>query len=217
MMTFENPNDQEILDAIAFVGDALAPFFLKDPQTGSAASAFDAFSSLELDGASSEWPFGDDDLVASGLESMIAGLSDGITDSIVWEHRRLFVGPGHKAAPPWGSVYTDHDGVIFGESALELREWMRANGIQRHTSESEPDDHIGLMLGLMAWLAQNRPSLLDEYLRLHLLTWSSHYLAKLENEARHPFYKGLAVLTRTSLEGITAVRGVEVVYPRFYR
>ena len=36
----------------------------------------------------------------------------------MWEYRRLFVGPGHLPAPPWGSVYTDRECVIFGEATL---------------------------------------------------------------------------------------------------
>ena len=33
----------EMLDAIAFVGDALAPFFLEDPKTGGAQASFSGF------------------------------------------------------------------------------------------------------------------------------------------------------------------------------
>ncbi len=32
-------------------------------------------------------------------------------------------------APPWGSVWLDKENVLFGDSTLALREWMRANGI----------------------------------------------------------------------------------------
>ena len=36
----------EMLDAIAFVGDTLAPFFLEDPKTGGAQASFSAFASV---------------------------------------------------------------------------------------------------------------------------------------------------------------------------
>ena len=67
------------------------------------------------------------------------------------EYRRLFVGPAPKPAPPWGSVYTDRECVVFGESTLALRAWMRAQGIARLVDDKTPEDHIGLMLVLMAW------------------------------------------------------------------
>lgn len=98
-------------------------------------------------------------------------------------YQQLFVGPQHLVAPPWGSVYTDRDCVVFGASTLELRTWMRSNGISMNTGESEPEDHLGLLLQQMAFLAENKPRLLDEFLRLHVLTWSHHYLEELVKAA----------------------------------
>ncbi|WP_270298211.1 molecular chaperone TorD family protein, partial [Eggerthella sinensis] len=122
-----------------------------------------------------------------------------------------------KPAPPWGSVYTDRECVVFGATTLELRAWMRAHGVQRASDERTPEDHIGLMLGLMAYLARTQPGDLDGFLRLHLLPWSSHLLSALEEAAEHPFYEGLALLANSSLEGIRQVRDLDVVQPRFYR
>ena len=135
----------------------------------------------------------------------------------MWEYRRLFVGPGHLPAPPWGSVYTDHECVIFGEATLALRAWMRACGIERTTDERTPEDHIGLMLALLSFLAVERPELVDDFLRDHLLTWAPHYLDTLEEAATHSFYEGLARLTRATLAGIQRERGLVVDVPRFYR
>ena len=93
----------EMLDAIAFVGDTLAPFFLEDPKTGGAQASFSAFAAL------------------------------------------------------------------------------------------------------------------DDYLCNHLLTWAPHYLEELASAARHPFYRGLAELTRSTLLGIQDFRGLSVKLPRFYK
>ena len=62
-----------------------------------------------------------------------------------------------------------------------------------------------------------RPELVDDYLRDHLLTWAPHYLEVLEGATTHPFYRGLAQLTRASLEGLGAARELSVTLPRFYR
>lgn len=140
-----------------------------------------------------------------------------IDDDLIWEYRRLFVGPGHLVAPPWGSVYTDRDCVIFGESTLDLRRWMRENRIKVAEDKGEPEDHIGTMLSLMAWVAEHKGDLLPAYLREHLLTWAPHYLGILECEAVHPFYRGLAQLTRESLEGLKAKLDLDVKEPRFYK
>ena len=212
-------NDSDIMmDGIAFVGETLAPFYLQDPRTGDASPAFQAMASLDAAAAADEWPFGEHEAVREALDLMVGGLAGGVdADDLVWEYRRLFVGPAVKPAPPWGSVYTDRECVVFGASTLELRRWMREQGIERTTDDRTPEDHIGLMLALMAWIARNRPEALVEYLRSHLLTWSSHFLEELADAAEHPFYQGLARLTETSLEGIRDEFGIEVVYPRFYR
>ncbi|OUO89787.1 DMSO reductase maturation protein DsmD [Gordonibacter sp. An230] len=215
---FQTDESRAVLEAVAFAGDALAPFFLQDPLTGDAEASFGAIAALDPAAAAAEWPFVAEDEARADLGLMVAGLADGReADGLVWEYRRLFVGPAPKPAPPWGSVYTDRECVVFGASTLELRRWMREHGVKRLGGEGEPEDHIGLMLALMAHLARNQPADLDEYLQKHLLTWSSHFLDQLAEAARQPFYEGLARLAKATLEGIQNVRGLEVSYPRFYR
>ena len=203
--------------AVAFAGASLAPFFLNDPRTGDAADAFAAMAELDVAAAAAEWLFVDEATAADALALMREGLAAGAdNENLVWEYRRLFVGPGHLPAPPWGSVYTDRECVVFGEATLALRAWMRRVGVARTTDERTPEDHIGLMLALLSYLAEERPDLVDEYLRDHLLTWALHYLEALEAAADHPFYQGLAALTRSTLLGLQAARGLEVTLPHFY-
>ena len=215
----ENMQDgSDVLEGIAFVGETLGPFFLQDPKTGEAGAAFQALAALDVDAAAAEWPFAGEAEARACLALMKEGLAHGIEDDdLVWEYRRLFVGPAPKPAPPWGSVYTDRECVVFGESTLALRAWMRAQGIARLVDDKTPEDHIGLMLVLMAWIARNQPADLDDYLRLHLLPWSSHFLDELAEAAEQPFYEGLARLAKASLEGIQSERALDVAYPRFYR
>ncbi len=205
------------MDGITFIGNTLGPFFYHDPKDETVRPSFMAFSDLNPNDASQEWPYVSSEEASDALDMMVKGMKNGIDDDLVWEYRRLFVGPAAKAAPPWGSVYTDKECVVFGESTLELRQWMRRVGIERLNNDNEPEDHIGLMLMLMSWISVNRPDLIDDYLKDHLLTWSSHFLEEMEAEAKHPFYAGLARITRLSLEGIQEDRGIEVKYPRYYR
>lgn len=213
--------NDETRAAIVLIGSTLGPFFAHDPEQDAAhiEAGLQAIAELDVEAAAEEWPFVETDEARDALAKMQQGLEDGLTaDDLVWEYRRLFVGPAPKPAPPWGSVYTDKDMVVFGASTMELRDWMRRQGITVAKGESdEPEDHIATMLGLLAWLAEERPDLVEEYLRDHLLTWSSHYLEQLETAAEHPFYEGLAQLTRASLEGLQNQLSLEVTYPRFYR
>ena len=213
--------EPEVLQGIAFVGRSLGPFFRYDParELDIIGPSYDAIAQANAQAAAAEWPFVDDKVAFRALCLMQEGLEDDLDeDAIVWEYRRLFVGPAHKAAAPWGSVYTDKDGVMFGASWVELRNWMRTNGLAVSEERSrEPEDHIGLMLELMAWLAEERPELVADFLRLHLLTWAGHFLALMEDVAQHPFFEALAILTAASLAGIQETLGLQVETPRFYR
>lgn len=219
--------DAATLEGVAFLGNTLAPFSLQDPRTGDVGAEFAAVAALDAQAAGAEWPFVGEAQAVSCLSMMVEGLASSraageggafaADDDLTWEYRRLFIGPGAKPAPPWGSVYTDRECVVFGATTLELRVWMREHGVARTADEKTPEDHIGLMLALMAWLAQNQPADLGEFLSLHLLTWAGHFLGELADAAEHPFYKGLACLTKASLDGVRETLGLNVVEPRFYR
>lgn len=213
--------DAQVREQVSFAGGMLGPLFLNDPKTDADAveTLIRAFAALDVSAAAAEWPFVGE-AAARALGEMRDGAHAAIEedmDALMWEYRRLFVGPGRKPAPPWGSVYTDRECVVFGESTLALRAWMRAHGIERLGGTADPEDHIGYLLLLMAWVAEHRPELLGEFLRDHVLTWSSHFLEQLEEAAEHAFYRGLASLARMTLEGIGETLALEVVHPRFYR
>lgn len=217
----------DTLNALSFIGQTLSPFFLEDPRTGSASDLFEALSTLDAEEAAQEWPLADSVQARTALQLMVEGLAssqsaeaDGhfrADDELTFEYRRLFVGPSPMPAPPWGSVYTDRDQVIFGETTLRLRSWMRSHSVSRLANDRMPDDHIGLMLSLAASLATERPDLVSEFLESYLLPWAPHYLQKLRESAEHPFYQGLALLTELSLDGAQANLSLTVTIPRFYR
>lgn len=203
--THESPD----MRAIALVGETLAPLFLSEPAADGARGVALALAGLDPSQAGAQWPFVDDEQAAGALAQVTSGLAAGPDDKgLAREYRRLFVGPAALPAPPWGSVYTDREHVLFGATTLELRLWMRVNGVARTSDERTPEDHIGLLLALMAYLARERPELVDEFLRVHVLTWAPDYLGRLEGVAAHDLYRGLARLARLSLEGIAERRGI---------
>lgn len=213
--------DDQLLESIAYLGESLGPLFLYDPAEGEVAPLYSALREISPEYAADSWPFAEQASVQSAFELMHRSLdgsdSNPVPESIIWEYRRLFAGPGTKAAPPWGSVYTDRECVVFGETTLALRQWMRRNGISRPGDGTEPEDHIGLMLLLMSWISRNRPDLLEEYLTDHLLSWAPHFLQEMLDISSDPFFEGLALLTLSSLAGVQDSLDLEVSEPRFYR
>ncbi|WP_205437933.1 Tat proofreading chaperone DmsD [Edwardsiella tarda] len=141
------------------------------------------------------WPYG----TPAQREHCAALLAAPADEPLAEAYQRLFIGPHALAAPPWGSVYLDRESVLFGDSTLALRHWMRAQGIDWQTDSREPEDHIGLLLLLVAWLAEEQPHWLAPLLQQHLLPWSGRYLTLLEQAAEHPFYQGIAALSALTL------------------
>ena len=205
---------------VVLVSNILSPLFLLNPKDAAFEPVLQGFAENDANALAAEWPYGEASAVQSSIALLVqesqAALKD--PEALARAYRRLFVGPNHLIAPPWGSVYTDHDCVKFGESCLALREWMRANGIASMGDGSEPDDFIGTMLAMLGWLAGNKPQLVEEFLREHLLTWSLHYLEKLEDAAQteHGFYVAAAQLARTTLQDMQEGFAIAVDYPRYY-
>ena len=150
-------------------------------------------------------------------EKLTALIKQGLKQDLTEQYQNLFIGPNELQAPPWGSVYLDPECVIFGHSLLALRDFLKRHQIAFQSQQDEPEDHIGLMLMLAAYLAENRPNLLAEFLSQHLLTWAPHFLSQLANVENHPFYQGLAQLTLITLDDWKLKLNLSVPGVRFYR
>lgn len=66
---------------------------------------------------------------------------------------RLFVGPAALEAPPFSSVYLDGQGLVMGQTTMDVREMYASIGLESPWKNSLPDDHISLELD--AVLAMN--------------------------------------------------------------
>lgn len=199
------------LEALAFCGQIMGALFLTNPKAPEFAPLRDRLRNVDLE---NEWPFGHSECLRQAQRGLGAAVP---IEDIGRAYQRLFIGPYHFEAPAWGSVYLDKDQVLFGTSLLELRDWMRLNGITVNKEANEPEDHVGRMLVLLGWLAQEKPNLIPEYLSGHLLPWVMRYLDLLEEHAANSFYEGLAVLTRTTLVDIAAIFEVVPMSKKLYR
>lgn len=151
---------------------------------------------------------------ATILQAIQQGLT---TEALDTTYQELFIGPAALSVPPWGSVYLDPESVLFGDSLLKLREFLRQHRVEFVTTQNEPEDHIGLMLLLSAYLAENRPELLVIFLSEHVFTWSTRYLQLLANQQTSVFYRGLALLTQATLNQWQQQLDIQVNSVRLYR
>ncbi len=63
------------------------------------------------------------------------------------EYTRLFVGPPSPAAPPWETMYRGKDVTVgFGQPTFEMRELLRAAGLEVRNANNQYEDHMGIEL-----------------------------------------------------------------------
>jgi TorA maturation chaperone TorD len=154
------------------------------------------------------------------------GIDDHAFEDLQRDYTRLFIGPGKVIVPPWESVYFDDDRLVFQEETLEVREWYRRFGLEAEHLHREPDDHIGLELAFLVYLAQLGTAKLEdggqqanfeqilqsqkEFLSEHLLRWAPAFCEQVCDEANTLFYRGAALLTCGALTELARLFQIEL-------
>ena len=124
---------------------------------------------------------------------------------------RAFVGVGHPLAPPWQSVYTSKEHLMFDISTLEVRRRYRVFGFEPQKLNNEPDDHIGLMMSFLSLMAQKeldasgeerervregQREFIERFIAPSVNDWVRDVVEKVPND----FYAGVALLAKGSVE-----------------
>ncbi|MDI3426392.1 MULTISPECIES: Tat proofreading chaperone DmsD [Enterobacter] len=179
-------------DAFAFSARVLGALFYFAPNSEQIAPLVEAIAAGDWYQA---WPLDQETLLP-----IADAFNTPADESLPEAWQRLFVGPYALPAPPWGSVWLDRESVLFGDSTLALRQWMRDNNIHFEMQQNEPEDHFGTLLLLAAWLVENgREAERDQLLAWHLLPWSTRFLSEFVESAGHPFYIALGRLAQLTL------------------
>ncbi len=154
------------------------------------------------------------ELLHDWAQAHAGGLGEESLKDLKADYTRLFVGAGKVLAPPWESVYFNEDRMIFQEQTLDVRNWYLRFGLELENIHKEPDDHIGLELTFIAYLAELGAKALEseddekverlndakrQFLSRHLLLWGSTWCALVVKHAKTEFYRGLGTLTMGAL------------------
>ncbi|QIM42715.1 Tat proofreading chaperone DmsD [Leclercia adecarboxylata] len=197
-------------EGFAFTARVLGALFYFGPDSKQAAPLVAALTGGDWQ---QDWPLPSGQL-APVAEILRQPSDEALPDA--WQ--RLFIGPWALPAPPWGSVWLDRESVLFGDSTLALRQWMRDNGIAFEMAQNEPEDHFGTLLLLAAWLAETgRDAERDQLLAWHLLPWSTRFLTLFVENAGHPFYRALGQLAQLTLAEWQSTLLIPVAEKPLYR
>jgi TorA maturation chaperone TorD len=128
-------------------------------------------------------------------------------DELTVEYARLFVGPLVLQAPPYGSVYLEHDKQVMGASTLAVMQFYRAAGLSMDAEFTEMPDHIAVELEFVSYLLQraaaedNQADIMqwldqaDSFRGRFLGPWYRRFCAAIRSNSDHPFYQALADTT----------------------
>ena len=122
--------------------------------------------------------------------------------SVSKEFFDLFIGLGRGDLLPYASYYMT--GFLHERPLARVREDLDGLGIERAGISREPEDHIAILLEVMAGLAQGEfEADFAEQARLfdrHLKPWASRMFADLEMSASAKFYRAVGRVGRVFME-----------------
>lgn len=185
-------------ESVANAAVLLGSVFYQDPSSEKGQAVLGWFASPE---AADAWEFGQPQ-AGQGIALMQSALTENQAQANHEEFNRLFVGPYRLPAPAWASVYTDPEGVIFGNATLGVRQWMRDNQVKMTLPNNEPEDHFGLMLMMLSWATTHDVSeeAICVFLQEHLLSWAPYFLKLFAASTQNPLYQGAAQLALATLQ-----------------
>jgi len=118
------------------------------------------------------------------------------------EFFNLFVGLGRGELLPYASYY--QTGFLHERPLARVREDLGVLGIERAGTSREPEDHIAILLEVMAGLARNdfEAEFVEQarFFERHLKPWAARMFADLEMSPSARFYRAVGRAGRVFME-----------------
>ena len=123
-------------------------------------------------------------------------------ETVKQEYFDLFAGLGGGGVLPYASYYLTSS--LYGRPLARLRETLQSLGIEKAEGHSEPEDHAGILCGMMANLAGDHvmaPAGADHALFAeHLTPWIGHFFSDLERAESADFYARVGAVGRIFMD-----------------
>lgn len=131
-------------------------------------------------------------------------------ENLLLDYTRLFLGPTHIIAKPYGSVWLEGQGSLMGESTIAVLELYKEGGFEMDEGFRELPDHIAAELEFLYLLIyraneadrngdpealEAKLALRRRFLDAHLGRWIGPFTAAVKAGAQSVFYRQLAELS----------------------
>jgi TorA maturation chaperone TorD len=142
------------------------------------------------------------------IEQAISGAKEGEQLAMAREYTRLFINAfPHVIAPPYGSIYLEEDGLVYGNSTSEVLRIYHESGFKLKEDLKDLPDHIthelefmGILAGGESQALGNEKIKLEEiqmnFLSRFILPWVPTFCQKVAEHSCYPFYHYLGNLTK---------------------
>lgn len=123
------------------------------------------------------------------------------------EFARLFVGPFHVVAPPYGSYYLE-EGKLMGESTVQVSKFYDSAGLAINDSFKDLPDHVVAELEFLIFLIFNEIKFLEnseienynvisnlkiDFFNRFFITWIYKFTSVIIDNTELEFYKNVGV------------------------
>ena len=130
--------------------------------------------------------------------------------ALLLDYTRLFLGPNHIIAKPYGSVWLEGGNTVMGESTMAVLKIYEEGGFDMSEDFREVPDHIAVELEFLYLLIyreneaqrngqpgalQEKAELRKRFLDNHLGRWVGPFTAAVKEGAQSSYYRQLAELT----------------------
>ncbi len=155
---------------------------------------------------------GDLDKFVLPFQDSLSGDEKEVSLNLAREYTRLFINAfPNVVAPPYGSVYMEKDGLVFGKTTSEIVQFYHQNGFTLKEDLKDLPDHIAHELEFLSILTARESDasgaervrfeeIQVEFFSRFLLPWVYSFFGKVINESRSLFYRSLAQLTKEFID-----------------
>ena len=131
-------------------------------------------------------------------------------EALLLDYTRLFLGPNHIAAKPYGSIWLEGQNSVMGDSTMAVQKLYEQGGFDMREDFREVPDHIAVELEFLYLLIyreneaardaepearQAIASLRKHFLDEHLGRWIAPFTSAVIAGAQSGYYRQLAELT----------------------
>jgi TorA maturation chaperone TorD len=141
-----------------------------------------------------------DDTFAQGWDALLAAARRCGGSQALAEFDSLFVAAGTPSLNPYQCYYLD--GWLMDKPLAQLREELRALGLQRAPGATELEDHLGALCETMRVLIESGrpPETQQAFFERHLAGWSARCLQDIAGAAGADFYRAVAAFAQAFFE-----------------